>query len=474
MITSRAHRAAVHAADHLNHKQKHIVHAMKHRKHTLKHFVSAAILAATPTAALAQNAPAPMSVAPAPTVTTPAAPITPGAPTPNVEGIGTAPIANGDRVRARDRAFDDAFRQAIDQAAAALLGSGGVAARTSQLKLSIEPKAKSYATSYRVLEEGEQNGTFRVHIAAVLDLERLERDLQAPSKGAHPAAPRAASAARAIVCIAERDDTAARAAGAPGTSAAPTPWVPAPYANVVAAAVGTNGVEVAPMPSGCLPDSPVAVETRAAEAAKSGGAQGAVVGSVVVEPAGPIRGTSLVGAHATVELRLVDENGRVDASARAEHDGWGEPGAASASASRPALDEALATLAPAIARKWPRDAGGVLVRVDGVTSWADLQLFQRGAGALPGVTSVEPRRFSIEGAELLVRGDVTAPALSAAIARGPDAARFHAISHGDRALDVEILPPPPPPPAPMPPAAAPAPNGAGATPLPTLPPGMPR
>src|SRR6478736_4354428 len=97
---------------------------------------------------------------------------------PMFEALGQAPIVAGDRVRARERALDEALRQAVEQATATVLEPAELVARASDLKLRIYPKAKSYVTTYRVLDEGEQPpGTFQVHLSAAVATARLARDL---------------------------------------------------------------------------------------------------------------------------------------------------------------------------------------------------------------------------------------------------------------------------------------------------------
>src|SRR5690242_18940772 len=77
---------------------------------------------------------------------------------PTFEALGQAPVVGGDRVRARERALDEALRQAVEQAASTLLDPDALVARASDLRLRIYPRARTYVGSYRVLEEGEQAG----------------------------------------------------------------------------------------------------------------------------------------------------------------------------------------------------------------------------------------------------------------------------------------------------------------------------
>src|SRR5207253_8057244 len=97
---------------------------------------------------------------------------------PMFEALGQAPIVAGDRVRARERALDEALRQAVEQATATVLEPGDLVTRASDLKLRIYPKAKSYVSTYRVLDESENPpGTFQVHLSAAVATGKLARDL---------------------------------------------------------------------------------------------------------------------------------------------------------------------------------------------------------------------------------------------------------------------------------------------------------
>ncbi len=93
---------------------------------------------------------------------------------PSFEAMGRAPITAGDKVRARQRALDEAMQRAVESAVSALLGADTLTRRAADMRLKILPKAKSYVTSYRVLEEGESEpGIFDVHVAAEIATDRL-------------------------------------------------------------------------------------------------------------------------------------------------------------------------------------------------------------------------------------------------------------------------------------------------------------
>src|SRR5437588_4189666 len=126
-----------------------------------------------------------------------ALPVLTGAQEPMFEALGQAPIVAGDRVRARERALDEALRQAVEQATATVLDPSELVARASDLKLRIYPKAKTYITTYRILDEGEQPpGTFGVHLSAAVATARLARDLSTTTGVSVPSTKKA----RAVVC----------------------------------------------------------------------------------------------------------------------------------------------------------------------------------------------------------------------------------------------------------------------------------
>src|SRR5207249_1023511 len=96
---------------------------------------------------------------------------------PSFEALGQAPVVAGDRVRARERALDEALKQALEQATATVLEPDQLVARSGELKLRIYPRARSYVATYRILDEGETNGLFQVHLSAQVATARLARDL---------------------------------------------------------------------------------------------------------------------------------------------------------------------------------------------------------------------------------------------------------------------------------------------------------
>ena len=342
---------------------------------------------------------------------------------PAFEALGQAPVVGGDRVRARERALDEALRQAVEQAVGTVLTPDELVQRASQLKLRIYPRARNFVTIYRILDEGEaQPNLFQVHVSAQVSTAQLSRELQQPSQTqAHPGA-----RLRGLVCV--------EASGPPESAPAEAAQAAERTVRDVLAA---RNVEVVARPRACTPES-------AAEAARQEVAQAAVVGTAAVEAAGPIRGTALEGAHARLQLKLLEPSGRVSASGDSERDAYG-PGLAPAgqAATREATAEVTRTLAPHLATVWsaaPQGmTGGVTVRLFGMSRFADYQSVQRALASLPGVAAVEPRLFQRGAAELLVRTAAGASQLESGLTRVPPVG-VHALfkAQPDGSLRVDI------------------------------------
>lgn len=364
------------------------------------------------------------------------------------EGTGEAPVAAGDWVRARARALDEALRQVIDAAAASLLDAAALAERQSALKLTVEPKARSYLAGYRIVDEAEAGGVFRVRVAAEVLLDGLERDLRAGGAGTDAAS---APLPRIGVCIAPAAAATASLGGAPPADApasasadGPASYGPPPSAAALEAALLAAGAVPAPLPLACAGADDGPAPPSLQKALSSARLDAALTARFAARGAGPIRGTSLVGVHVDLHLALVDAAGAHVWTAEVPADGHGpDLGAATLATLAAAQGAALGGVAEAVARRWPR-APAILVRVR-FERYADLAALERALAAVAGVTRVEPRRFSSGTAELLVEAAGTATALAAAASRPPASAsspRFVARAADARTVDVDVLPPP--------------------------------
>lgn len=351
---------------------------------------------------------------------------------PSFEALGQAPIAGGDRVKARERALDEGFRQAIEQAVATILEPQALEARAAQLKLTIYPKARRWIVTYRVLDEKADGALFQVHLSAQVATAALAQELAA----AQVVKPTERPKGRGWACAAERVGSGA--------------WRPSALTDRLTKELGAR--DVVPVGgSGCAPPSSAADAApdpaSASASARAAGAQGALVAAVTITPAGIVRGTALQLAHARARLELVDADGRRAAQADQEGDAFAASAAeAGAEAARVALEAALRAVAPAIVRKWPPAsmAGGVTVHLGGVATWIDYQAALRALSSIPGVAQVGPRRFSQAGIELGVHTAASAGQLAAALGRSSDAGgyRFRAQPISELELRLDVSAPP--------------------------------
>ncbi len=340
---------------------------------------------------------------------------------PSFEALGQAPVVGGDRVRARERALDEAMRQAVEQAAQTVLDPQSLVARSSDLKLRIYPRARTYVGTYRVLDESEVGGVFQMHISAQVAVSRLARDLatQAP-----PQLPRLSSKLRGVVCARVSGDAALISA------------VTTDAEKTLREQLAARGVEAIAAPATCT-------ESAAAEAAKVGAAQGALVAAIEISPAGSVRGTDRLAAKAKVMLRIVEPEGRASGAEDAEREAYAPSlERAAATAAREALTAALVPLQSKLVHYWapPAPQGGVMVKVSRLSRHSDYVAIVRALSALPGVSGVDPRRFARGEAELNVRTTSAAPQLAASLNRMPPAGiRVSSHPASDGSLSIEVL-----------------------------------
>src|SRR5206468_9238298 len=94
-----------------------------------------------------------------------------------------APIVAGNAASAKQRAMDDAFRQAVERTFAVLVAEAGFSPSEPpppglmQLKGTFFSRAKRYIRGYRVLEESEEGGRVRLLIDAEVDEGLLRREI---------------------------------------------------------------------------------------------------------------------------------------------------------------------------------------------------------------------------------------------------------------------------------------------------------
>ena len=203
----------------------------------------------------------PPPAAPAPTA--PEAVGTPGARI----AVGQAPVVGGNAAGARERALDEAIRQAVDLALADLVDPQTRAAQAKAIR-TLEAKARTFVPRYRTLEEGETNGVYAVRLEAEVDEAALRAKIERWSVGpsAEPARP------AGTLLIGPGD-------GAPQSAALVTG---------VTAALVAAGVRARLIPTSQNPPAAAAVARIAA----------------AVTDAGAVRGTARVAAACTATARF--------------------------------------------------------------------------------------------------------------------------------------------------------------------------
>jgi hypothetical protein len=273
------------------------------------------------------------------------------------EGTGRAPISGGDRVRARDRALDDAFQHVVEAAVTQLLGADTLTRRASDMRLKVLPRARSYITSYRILSENsDEPGFLTVQVGADVQSDRLVHELAAPI-ATQKAVP--ASATKIGVCV---------------HSQAPVPR----FEEALRARLEAQGLLLV----ACEDNARVLVTADVAPAEES-----------------PIRGTSLLGREVQVQLALTDGGAR-RADGKGQGAGFGASPAAALddaalaalTATAPALDDALGTLGPHAVSN-----AILVVHAAGVRKLAQLTIVRTALERISGVESVELRRVNAQG-----------------------------------------------------------------------------
>ena len=205
-------------------------------------------------------------------------PSTPGA----IVVTGQAPVVGGNAAGARERALDDALKQAVNQALAGLVDPQARAAQAKTMK-AIEAKARSFVPRYRTLEEGETNGVYTIRLEAEVDEIALRRRLE---RGTSPAASSQVTPAKT---------------GAPGVlvAAGDKGEASAAFVAGLVTALSSAGVRAR---AGDPGETSSAAAAQAA--ARSSLEQAALVTAETV-PEGAVRGTGRVAVSCRASVRLL-------------------------------------------------------------------------------------------------------------------------------------------------------------------------
>jgi hypothetical protein len=196
---------------------------------------------------------------------------------------GSAPIVGGNSASARQRALDDAFRQAVESAFTALAAEGGplpspLPPGLAQLRSTFFARAKRYVRSYRILDQSEEGGRYKVNVSAEVDDGLLRRDIERARSSAAPAA------------------TPSRLVAGPTILVTGTP--PEAVTALARAAAGVGLKAETPSLGGID-------EGKAREVAARSGAAATVFVTGTASAEGPVRGTGKVAAACRVALRIV-------------------------------------------------------------------------------------------------------------------------------------------------------------------------
>jgi hypothetical protein len=305
-------------------------------------------------------------------------------------------VVGGNAAAARERALDEALRQAVDQALAEMLDAPTRAAQAKAIK-AVEARARSYVRRYRTLDEGEANGAYGVHLEAEVDEVALRRAVEGFAPPARVGTP----------------------AGGTGRGAAPgllvVPSGGPEVAPALAAALDAAGARA--QVSAPAPDPAAAVRA----AGRAALPQVAFVTSQVTDE-GPVRGTGKVSATCRVNVRVVAvASGLPVAEQAAAPRAFADNDEA---ARGQCLSRAAAEVAP---RLVPLAASGAGAAAAGdlraITIEAEVQepaaviALLRAVRAVGTVSSAELRHVSPGHAEIRVRTRSLAPALAPALAR---------------------------------------------------------
>jgi hypothetical protein len=313
---------------------------------------------------------------------------------------GQSPVIGGNAAGARERALDEAFRQAVDQALAELLDAPTRAAQVKSIK-ALEGHARSYVRRYRALEEGEANGTYTLKLEAEVDEPALRHAAErwgAPATGVGASAPVAPGF---LVVVPSVAPVASAANGAAEIGPA-----------LLAALVNAGARAQLADPT----TSPAAATAAAARATLPR----IVFVAAEASTEGTVRGTAKLAVSCRLQARVVAAPsglavGELKVEPRAFAD---REDVARGQCFARAATELAARLAPAGA---PATSGGgelraVTVDVDVVEPAAVVALL-RSARAIGAVSSADLRRVTPGHAELRLRTRGTAAALAPGLAR---------------------------------------------------------
>ena len=116
---------------------------------------------------------------------------------------GQAPVVGGNAAGARERALEDALRQAVDLVINDLVEPQARVAQGKTIR-AIEAKAHSFIGRYRTLEEGEANGVYTMRVQVEVDRSAIQNKIDRGGASPAPSPPPRAIAPAVVVLPADR------------------------------------------------------------------------------------------------------------------------------------------------------------------------------------------------------------------------------------------------------------------------------
>jgi hypothetical protein len=274
--------------------------------------------------------------------------------------IGQAPVVGGNAAGARERALEDAIRQAVDLIINEIVVDPQARAAQGKTLRAIEAKAHGFIGRYRTLEEGEANGVYTMRVQVEVDRSAIQSKIDRGAAPPSPSTPPRA-ATPAIVVL-------------PGDQ---TP--PVFVANMVAALSSAGlharaGDPLARMPPSMPQSMPLAAAaTVTAETVDEGALRGTGRVSVACRATARFTGVSLPDRVAAVRAfaEAVDA-GRTDCLGRLASALAGEVASALTAAVSPSADLPLLTIDADVVEPGAVPALLKSVRSVGMVSAADL------------------------------------------------------------------------------------------------------
>jgi hypothetical protein len=320
-----------------------------------------------------------------------AAPLAAAPSAPGVRVVAAqSPIIGGNGAGARERAVEDAFRQAVDQSLAEMLDAATRAGQSRAIK-AIEARARTYVRGYRALEEGEVNGAYAVRLEVEVDEAALRRATE--SWGAQSGPPSAPALAPGFLLVSgggQRD-----------------------------AAIALQSALVASGARAQLAEPAVKEVADAQRAAARATLPQVAFVTAETSSEGPVRGTAEVSATCRIAARVVSAPsglalGEPDASPR----GFGaDDAAARAECLRHAAGDVAARLVAGTSGGAPGgDLRALTLEADVVEPGAVVALL-KDVRAVGAVSSAELRRLAPGHVEIRARTRATAAVIAPALSR---------------------------------------------------------